>query len=239
METLGLRRSFDRRYARPDDVREWLWQPRVAAEQPSGGMFSHLKPKGDQPVDLSGPEAKASWAVFARDVLPRATALQVFVPAHASFITLVTAEHADALPIFQWDNEMARNPVSWYVWHGGSAASQYGLRGNAYAEVIGLCAPPHQWLGARSAHFPGGVLVLIDGAKETRNSGAALFPETLKSDLHGVRSVIEAHSRSQQIIDHGDHAGGTALFISAKDGDVRLRVKLDGVTTIYRIDRLE
>jgi len=239
VETLGLRRSFDRRFARPDDVREWLWQPKQADEKPTGGMFSHLKAKGERAVDVSVPETGVSWAVFARDVLPRVSDLNVYVPASASFVTLVTAEHEDAAPIFQWDSETARNPVSWYVWHGGSTAAQYGLKGGSYAPVVGLCAPPHQWLGARSDHFPGGVLVLIEGAKETRNSGAALFPETLKSDLHAVRSVVEAHSRSQQIIDHGDHAGGTALFISAKDSGVRLRVKIDGVTAHYRIDRLE
>lgn len=239
VDTLGLRRSFERRFARPDDVREWMWQPKSEEAKPSGGMFSHLKPKGDQPITLSVPETVMSWTVFARDILPRVRTMQAYVPSLASFVTLVTAEHADAPPIFQWDRDEARNPVSWYVWHGGSSAQQYGLSGGSYVPVVGLCASPHQWLGAKSDHFPAGILALLEGATETRNSGSALFPECLKSDLHGIRSVVEAHARSQKIADRGDHAGGTGLLISAKGDGVRLRVSIDGITAHYKIDRLE
>ena len=239
VESLGLARSFERRFARPDDVTEWIWLPRAEVAKPSGGMFAHLKAKGEQPISVSVPETSMSWAVFSRDVLPRVSTLHAYVPSQAGFVTLVTAEHVDAPPIFQWDRDEARNPMSWYVWHGGSPASQYGLAGGSYVPVVGLCPSPHQWHGAKSDHFPNGVLVLLEGARETRNLNAALFPETLKSDLHGVRSVVEAHSRSQKIVDRGDHGGGTGLLISAKGDGVKLRVSLDGVTSTYKIDRLE
>jgi hypothetical protein len=240
VEQLGLARSFARRFARFDEV-PTFWTATPVEPKPSGGVFGHLTPKGADPaVAVTVPERAMSWAVFARDVLPHVKTLHVYTPQIGGYVTLTTAEHADAPPIMQWDREDARNPVCWYVWHGGSPASQYGLKAGAWTSVLGLSTSPHEWNGTPSAHFGAGVLVYLDGAKETRNQGSALFPECIKSDLHSVRSVIEAHARSQNLINHGDHAGATALLISAKHpSDVRLRATRDGVTSVYRIDRWE
>jgi hypothetical protein len=241
VEQLGIARALVRRFARFDEV-QTFWTPSPSSEGvKTGGVFGHLKPKGTAAdVSLSVPTRAMSWAVFQRDVLPRAKALQALAPALGNYVTLTTAEHADAQPIMQWDRDDARNPVCWYVWHGGSTAAQYGLAPNAWVSVIGLSRSPHEWNGTKSAHFGASVLVFLEGAKETRNAGSALFPECLKSDLHSVRAVVEAHSRSQNLVSHGDHAGATALRISSdKDAGVQLRVTIDGVTSAYRIDRWE
>ena len=53
------------------------------------------------------------------------------VPALSAFLTAV---NADAPPL-QWDSPAARNPVSWYCYHGGAPASQFGVS-IAWNEVL-------------------------------------------------------------------------------------------------------
>ena len=38
-------------------------------------------------------------------------------------------------------------------------------------------------------------MLVIADARETKQSGSALFPEFLKAELHGIRATIEAYSK--------------------------------------------
>jgi hypothetical protein len=65
-----------------------------------------------------------------------------------------------------------------------------------------------------------------------------LFPEILRSELHGVRSVIEAYSNRNELeVPEGLLASGY-LF---NDGGyaITLTVTAEGFTRNYTIDRLE
>jgi hypothetical protein len=139
--------------------------------------------------------------------------------------TSTTAVNPDAPLILQWDRPEERNPVSWYVWMGGSYARSFGLRADEFHDVEAVTFQPSMWHGSNE-HQGKGVIFVIAGARESRQSGAALFPEILRSELHGVRSVIEAYSYRAMIEGMGEpHAVGLMAQASQKNAwNISLRV---------------
>lgn len=239
-EQLAAAGSLARRYARLDDVAETLWKPR-AAKPPADGLFAHLqpRPKARAPkLDVTTAK-RITWTRFAETVLPTADAIECFVEGTMGFVTLLTAANPDAPPILQWDRPERRNPVSWYFWDGGSPASQYGLTPRSYVPVAAITPKPSMWGDEPLAHHGESVFLLLQGARETRDVGLALFPECLRSEFHGVRSVLEAHSRSAKAV--GIHeAGATGLSINKnKPSDCRVRVTTGDTRFEYIIDRWE
>jgi hypothetical protein len=239
VEVLGIAPSLERRFARLDDI-DALWVPDAPkTSAPAGGVFGHLKPKdhASAPMAAGMPPVTMTWEKFARTVLPGAVAMEVQVPAHGNFIGMTTAVHADAPPILRWDREDDRNPVAWYVYHGGSPAAQWGLRGNTRANVAALSLLPTMWGQTPAPHLGEGVIIVIEGALDTRNEGNCLFPETLRDELHGARAVIEAYSkRAQREPPGGPAACGLDMRKGGQAGYV-LRVTSATGKTDYRIDR--
>lgn len=227
VEKLGLAKSFERRYATLDDVLHFIWRPteEQPVEKPTGGIFDHLSSvkRGVKPVEL--PATKMSFVKFL-PILQRTKKLEILAPTHGGFYGLMTAVHADAPPIIQWDGlDVARNPVSWYFYHGGSPATQWSIV-QGWNDVTAVFDAPNRWqkpLDSLGWH----VFFAIKGAKEVGNSNSlALFPEILKSELHGVRSVIEAYSKSKNVKGAGD-ANGLAL-----DDRHGVTLRADGETYI-------
>jgi len=237
---LGLTPSLERRIARLDEVPK-LWEPKIEkSEQPAGGVFSHLQPKGSAPLQqMAGiPPVLMTLEKFARTVVPTAEAMELQIStARQTFIVLTTAVNPDAPPILQWDLEETRNPFSWYVWHGGSAPSQFGLT-SGWVKVAAITRLPARWNDSQAEHQGDGILLLLEGARETRQAGNALFPEQLKSSLHGIRSTIEAFSRSASM---QGLAEGSAIGYDLRDKSVGypvvIRVKAAGRVTDYKVDR--
>lgn len=190
VEKLGIARSLERRFARLDEVRK-IWMPHdiKPVAKPGGGVFSHLQPKGNDrlpAIDL--PPRIMTWAKFSTEILPTAEAIDFQVPMHGNFIAMTTAVHSDAPPILQWDKEDDRYPVSSYLYVGGSSARHWGLTGGHWNKVTAIVPDP----GAKHQR----VALILEGAVDKRESGSAIFPENLISDLHEIRATIEAHSRS-------------------------------------------
>lgn len=239
VEALGIAPSLERRFARLDEI-DALWVPDESKAPPaSGGVFGHLAPKngGAAPLASGMPAATMTWDKFARTVLPAATAMEVQVPAHGNFIAMTTAVHEDAPPILRWDGDGDRNPVAWYVYHGGSPAQQWGLRGNSWAKVEALSLLPTMWGEKPSPHLGEGVVIVIEGALDTRTESNYLFPETLRSELHGARAVIEAYSKGAKLAPpEGPAACGLDM---RKGGQAGYVLRVTGATgkTDYRIDR--
>lgn len=176
---------------------------------------------------------------FRRTVLDGAKAIEVMVPLYkGSFAALTTSAHADAPPIFQWDREDKRNPFDWYQYNGGTHASQWGLTAGEWAKVTAVTLQPQWWHGGNFPHQGEGAFFLIEGAKDSRTGqGNALFPESLKSDLHGIRATIEAYSKSAELGGRED-ASACGLAIGKGRADIRLRVTdASGVRIEYRLDR--
>jgi hypothetical protein len=237
-EQMGLAPALERRFARLDEI-ETIWTPKAPAraESASGGVFGHLSPKGHAgTVETAGmPAVTMTWEKFARTVLPGAAAIEAMVPARGNFIGMTTAVHADAPPILKWDRDDARNPVAWYVYHGGSTASQWGLIAG-WVKVEALSLSPAMWGGDPSPHLGEGVVIVLEGALDTRNESGCLFPETLRNELHGVRAVIEAYSKQATL---GDPGGPAACGLHLGKGAAGYVLRVTSATgkTDYRIDR--
>ncbi|MCW3543487.1 hypothetical protein [Burkholderia cenocepacia] len=243
VEQMGIAPSLERRFARLDEL-QTLWKPSNAADVPAnGGVFGHIQPKNAKPVDspMVATGGPMTWEKFARTVLPEAEGIEAYVPTgSANFAAYLTAQHADAPPILQWDRDDRRNPVSWYLYNGGSPASQWGLTPGKWATVTAVSAQPSSWHEPHE-HQGAGVLLVIEGAKDHHNerSGNCLFPECLRSELHAVRSVIEAYSRRASIGGFDEaSACGLMLQKSSRFGNGhRVRVTTKGATLEYVIDR--
>ncbi|MGB3493217.1 MAG: hypothetical protein WBA57_10840 [Elainellaceae cyanobacterium] len=221
VKELGVEPSLERRYATIEDM-QTIWLPSDKAPK-TGGVFDHLKRDARNPV--AAVAGNITWLKFAAEVLPKARKIEVQVPhGHAGFIVFVTAQSEDAPCIFQWGN-----PVSWYHWHGGAPASQFGLNAG-WASAKAVCLPPYMWCDLNPTHYGNRVAFVLEGARESRNEGNAIFPEMLKSEFHAIRSVIEAHSKRTKIHDvDGQHVVGLGI-----GSTVRVHTS---VVTQYHIDR--
>lgn len=239
VEQMGLAPAFARRFATLDDL-ETLWKPIPTKENaaPAPGLFSKVKPKGVAPrKELDVPPQTMTWAKFAKNVLPTAHGIELFVPVHANFTALLTAAFADAPPLIQWDKEDKRNPVSWYLYSGGSLSSRWGLSSSTWVEVPAIIDVPANWNGGKSSYE--GVMLILDGAHDKTHKGSALFPEIIRSELHGVRAVIESYSKENDLIPNvGEPAAG--LWIGTNTQKIHLRARgEDGAWMKYNIDRLD
>lgn len=234
---LGAAGSLARRFARMEDI-VTLWRPAPSKEGPaSGGVFGKVRTKDAEPESkIRVPAITMTLNKFRRTVLPTADKIEILVPARSSFTALVTAVNYDAPPILQWDSPEARNPVSWYFWNGGSLARQFGLTSGVYSPVSALANKPSMW-GAGCSHHGEGFLFVIEGARESKVAGSALFPEMLRSEFHGVRSVIEAFSRASSIEGVSEpHVAGIMVDSKAPFA-VSLRVWSGAVSQDYTLDR--
>lgn len=192
--------SLTRRFARLDEIKT-IWQPIQREEKPaSEGVFSHLKTKGQKQeiTTVKVPAQTMTWVKFLQTVLPDAEKIEFYISdKRENYAALVTAVNQDAPPILQWDFEDNRNPVSQYVYHNGSHPSQWELN-PGYCNVTGICFTPSMWNG-NFAHHNESVIFILEGAKDTKDSGNALFPEILKSEFHSIRATIEAYAQTALI----------------------------------------
>lgn len=236
--------ALERRYARLDEVlAHAIWKPEPApatAEAPMGGIFGHLKPDA-KPTQVEVPPQTMTWDKFARTVLPDAERIEMLVPGGiASFFAFVTATNPDAPPILQWDGDDARNPVSWYLYASGSVAAAWSLQAFRWAEVEAITPQPSAWR-QQTTHQGEGAYFILKGCRDAtpKAAGLGLFPEILKSEYHGVRAVIEAHSSARELTGaDAASACGLCMQKSATRGWGQVvRVSAKGSTLSYRIDR--
>ncbi|MDE1971061.1 MAG: hypothetical protein KGI50_05835 [Patescibacteria group bacterium] len=229
VEQLGVAKSLERRFCLADETVR-LWTP--VAKSGATGVFGHLR---QSPPAVVGTDVKAvTWKKFQEIVLPTAESIEYLVQSSANYSAYLTAVHTDSPILFQWDN-----PVNWYVWHGGSSAEQFSLTAGRYVSVIGITLQPNAWESV-AEHQGNGVLFMLEGAKDIRHAGNSLFPETLRSEYHGIRKVIEAYSRKATIHpSEGQHAAGLLLqknSASSWRGN-KFKVTSKGITLMYNIDR--
>lgn len=232
---LGSAGSLARRFATLDDI-EKLWVPKIPTAPPKPeSVFGHLKVNGiyRPETTLDPPAVAVTWEKFARDILPKAEKIEYRVPSFGPFIALLTAVNPDSPPILQWDSGEHRNPVSWYVYSGGSHAHSWKLTAGEWAKVTAVTLFPHQWHGTHEQHGKGAIFVL-DGAVDTRDTGNGLFPEILKSEYREIRASLEAYSRHAPV-EGRENASACGVDIRAW-GQV-FRVTAGPSRLSYKIDR--
>lgn len=242
VETLGLAKSFERRYATTADVQEWLWRPPVTdhlKEARAGGMFDHLLPKKDRPIDpVDLPAVKTTWEKFRAKVLPAAAKMEVLVPSlSAAFYGLVTAADPAAPPLVQWDRDDRRNPVSWYFYDRPKYCSYWGLAAT-YTAVTGVFLAPPLWTRAGEfERWAGVAFFALAGCRDLGSKSRCVFPEVVRGELREVRSVVEAHSNAGKVLfpEQGD-ANGIAVQKNTNN-PLTVRVTTAGGREVYVIDR--
>ncbi|MGW8391919.1 hypothetical protein [Pseudoduganella sp. HUAS MS19] len=241
-EKLGAGTALQRRYATMADILETVWLP-ATQEKPAskGGLFSSIVPKGvgARVASMMAPATVMTLDKFRRTVLPTADKIEMAAPAGpTSFVALTSAVHADARPILQWDNENQRNPVAWYIYHGGSSASDFNLSGSFY-EVTALTLQPHAWLGQVHPQHGEGLVLLLKNARDLRKceGHSAIFPACLKGELHGFRSTIEAYSKTNSLAGFGEDNVAGLLLSKGQQYQVTLRVTSGDQVSDYRLDR--
>ena len=229
----GYERSLQRRYARLDEI-QTLWRPAVPQqERPTGGVFGHLTPKGATRADAPEVDGgRVTWVKFAAQVLPGARQIEVYLSGRQGFYGMTTAVHDDAPPILQWDRDEARNPFAWYVYSSGSTPSQWGMP-DGWALVDAVTTKPSQWGDRPSDHHGKSALFVLSAARDQQNNELALFPETLRSELHAIRSTIEAFSKAGRL-EGAEDASANGIIPAASD---RIRVTTDTGRVVYLIDR--
>lgn len=235
VEKLGIALSLKRRFARLDDI-ETIWTPREVKPQTRGGVFGHLKAKQEAAPSLILPPQTMTWAKFSQSTLPVVERIELRVPSHGQFIAMTTAVHADAPPILKWDRAERRNPVAWYVYHNCSLASRWGLTPYTWAKVNAVSPLPCVWGDKPMPHISDGVILVLDGAKDSDNQSASLFPEILRDDLHAIRSTVEAHSRVSRLSGYAE-ASACGYDLRKNSTSCHLRALVNGGWQEYVVDR--
>ena len=242
MASLGSAGALARRFAKVEEI-EALWRPRESKpEAPAGGVFSHLLPKGKTHAkpQIETPPVTMTWEKFQRTVLPEAETIEFYAPAlRASYFAFVTAANPEAPPILQWDREEKRNPFSVYVYHGGSFPDAWNLTANTWHKVTAVTLRPHAWYGQPLSHQGESVFFILSGAYDVRYTcSGGLFPETLRSEYHGIRATIEAYARTA-VIAGKDEATACGIGLSKGSGEWNhlFRVTSKGAAVTYRLDR--
>ena len=241
VEKLGLAPSFKRRYARLEDIDAIWTPPKATAPAVKGsGLFADLAAKTKQQKStMVMPEAVITFRKFTESVLPHAKKLELFLGSGQAFFgALVTAEDPDAPPIIAWDKPEHRNPVSWYVYSGGSFPVEWGLRVNQYVPVTAISLQPNLWQDGFEKYGKG-VFFILDGCRDLswENCSAGLFPEILSGSLHEVRATIEAYSAKHHPSE-GNKATACGLRLQAgQKWNACFRVTTDAGESLYRLDR--
>lgn len=226
VERLGLARSLERRFARLDELPK-MWTPEKKAAKT--GVFAALLPGKEETrtgVDVDRAQT-ITWAKFAKTVLPMAQEIEVGLVSAEKYNlgAMVTARYLSAPPIIRWDKKGERNPLSWYVYAGGSSPRDWGLS-SGWVKVTAITPRPD---GADS------VMLVLDGAKDQRHrtAGSALFPEILIPELREVRATIEAHSAKSPLYGFSD-SNACGVLLPAADGSIHLTVR---VRTRYGLEK--
>lgn len=232
-DRLDLTLSLERRFARLEDV-DVVWRPKHSYPPQPTGTFGHLRPLTTPAATplLNLPPVTITWEKFARTVLMNAQKIEQNVPDFGHFVALTAPVHPVAKPLFKWDDGV--NPIAWYVYPDGSFSRQWNL-------------PPGWTTVTAVANFPTmrkmpelatGVVLTLEKAVDTRNKILALFPECMRSELHEVRSVIDAHQKTRKLAGMAQAtACGYDVRKTAGAIDVHLRVFNGTAWTQYNIDR--
>lgn len=239
---LGLQNSLRRRFARLEDMRP-IWTPTKGQPETSeGGVFGALRKSAKNEGIAIGAQTM-TWGKFSSKFLNNAAKIEFETNrTPGNYCGVLTAADPDAPPIIRWDSPENRNPVSWYVYSGGSHPHQWGLSTETWVEVTGISRLPCDRdlpQGVFNLQFADGVILHLASARDQRNRSAGLFPEILISELHPIRATMEAFSRANPA--EGDDeatANGYMLSGGKRYSMCRLRVTdKSGNTLLVTIDR--
>lgn len=215
------------------DELEGGWRPQQEKPPvvPETSIFAHLA-NAPRPVQtkhgLKLSHRTMSWRVFQRDILGECINLQISIEAGMPYCTLTTPAFPGTKPIFKTPQQMG-----WYFYTKPVLAREYNLILGRYTNVLGMTQLPL-----------GQIMFILEGAKDQRSPAIGLFPELIRTELFGIRAVIEEYSKSKQlerIMPTRQSAAGVAYNIApAANWNANLRIIFaSGMTQEVFIDRYE
>lgn len=258
IEKLGIQKSLLRRFAKLEEI-QTVWKP--VAQNPKNkdakeGVFAHITPKNtikkiNNPSallkDVSKTPISVTWEKFYKTILPAAVKIEFQVPSTKyAYGAIVTAEHPNAPPILQWDIENEtdglRNPFSTYVYETGSFPHEWNLKSDTFINVTAITFNPWMWF-SEFTHHGKGVMFILENCKDVNYiSGGGFFPESLKSELHQIRSTLESYIKMHKISGL-DEASVCGLRFEEKSSNKKPENHIfkatdkDGVQMLYKLDR--
>jgi hypothetical protein len=245
IDALDARSSLFRRFALLSDIdpNRFLWkqsgEPAPGSVLLKRGPFSHLRQK--QATEPSTSPRTMTLEKFARTILPQCKQLQVRVPTSGPFSSLVTEGVPNSEPLLLWDLKSNRNPFSWYFWNRPPAtAEQFGLTAGLWSTVLGVTLRPDLWTLIHRREAPcRGAFLVIEDAHESKNPGLCLFPAFMRSELHGIASVIERHSNEGrlELIPRSVAQASGLMLQEGATWVIELRAWIDGRPSHIRLDR--
>lgn len=239
---LGLAPALERRFARLDEV-ETIWRARRVAlpmrTMKDGNHHVFARVQAANPDKLPPPPSRSdkpvrtmTWVKFAQTVLPTAEAMDFCVPsANGNFQATTTAVQPTAPRLLKWDN-----PFGHYIYNGGSPAAQWGLS-PGWCRVLAISLRANLWGDKPQPHLGIGGMLILEGAADVQRTHLCLFPETIRDELHEVRSVIEAFAKQGKLQDAPAPLASGYGFGQHGLGPYALRLYAGGVWQHFHIDR--
>ena len=225
------------------------------------GVFSSLVPKSSSlpsaPDDPSIPPSSLTFASFVNTVVPSAKTIEYELSSYPTLHFSITGLPGTK-PLMQWHS--STNLVSHYTYHWPLAATKHNLKAG-WVTVAAIIPAAELWEGMpatrtlplsdelvgegesgskryKHGHRGWSYLLCLEGARDGCEE-SCLFPQSMKKEFHGVRSTIEAYSRSHGIPKPADDepmVGGIMVKKSSSDMNHLFRVKnSDGKVRRYKV----
>jgi len=245
---LGIASALRRRFARLSEIPK-IWEPAPISESRAGSaVFANVRtkeimavPTGTSSLEL--PIQIMTWEKFRDTIMPDVLSMKFFAAnVKHNYIGLLTAADPEAKPILQWDSIDARNTVSWFVYNGGSLPGRWELP-VGFHKVNAIVEQPTAWNKTdvhQFFHHGDSVIFVLNGARNLGTKNSCIFPEQLRTELHGIRSVIEAYSQSTSP-EGAEEADANGVRLDKGQPPIatfNLQCKLrNGATANYQLDR--
>lgn len=246
VKELNLESALKRREAVFDDIPErgYIWKlPQKDVDTPSEGVFGHLKgSKSKQACMVHGRVSKASmsWTKFLRLLLPDVLSMKVRVPLDKfSGGTITAAIDEEALPLFKWDYEDARNSLGFMTYDKAHEPDQWSLKGGKWAVAHAIVKLP--WMMDETRRIPKfveGAVIVLEGCRDVNDVGIGLFPVAIRPELYEVRKTIEQFSETGTLhpMDGQIVAG---MYVHQNNRPFRIEVVTKTGTIDVTIDRFD
>lgn len=113
--------------------------------------------------------------------------------------------------------------------------TEWGIDAGTKVKITGICLDPKAWFKSDGETI---ALFVIDGAKDTKykKAGNAIFPESLKTEFHSIRSTIEAYSKLASIHEY-ENSSACGIAYMNKSAPKFFEVFSKGIMIPYKIDR--
>ena len=245
VKKLNLESALKRREATLDDIPEhgYIWKlPVPDADVPGEGVFGSLKGKAKKnQVDHSRvAKSNMTWVKFVATVLPTVQSMRFRVPLDKlSGGYLTAAVDDEAVPLFKWDYEDARNQLGFITYDQAHEPDLWSLKGGKWVDALAVVKLPWNMdLTRRIPKFSDGAVIVLKGARDTNNAGLGLFPVALRPELYEVRQTIENFSNDGELEAMDDQIV-TGQFVHAGNRPFRLEVVTKTGTIDVTIDRFD